>query len=103
MTGGVLARAPANCASSSGHSGACAVVAHGGREPVVGVGAVALLADQAGVLQQAEMPGHARLRQPENAGQLVDVEAVAREHPQQPQPGLVAQQAIERGGLFHIY
>jgi hypothetical protein len=45
----------------------------------------------------------AGLRQPEDAGELLDVEAVLVEHAQQPQPGLVSQQAVERGRLFHIY
>ena len=43
------------------------------------------------------------LREAEDAGELGDVEPVAREHPQQAKPRLVAQQAKERGGLFHIY
>ena len=49
------------------------------------------------------MARHARLREAEDAGQLLDVEPVLVEHPQQPQPGLVAQQPVERGRLFHIY
>ena len=49
------------------------------------------------------MARHARLREAEDAGQLLDVEAVLVEHAQQPQPGLVPQQAVERGRLFHIY
>ena len=49
------------------------------------------------------MARHARLREPEDAGQLLDVEAIVVEHAEQPQPGLVAQQPVERGRVFHIY
>ena len=73
------------------------------RQAVVAEAAVALLADQPGVLQQAEMPRDARLRQAEDAGQLGDVQALAREHPQQAQPRLVAEQPVERRRLLHIY
>ncbi len=96
-------RAPANCASSSGHSGPWPLSWTAGRQPVVGEGAVAFLADQPGVLEQAEMARDPGLREAEDAGQLGDVEAVAREHAEQAQPGLVAEQAKERGGVFHIY
>ena len=64
---------------------------------------VALLADQPGVLEQAEVARHAGLRQAEDAGQLGDVEAIPRQHPQQAEPRLVAEQAEEGGRLFHIY
>ena len=94
---------PANCASSSGHSGAVPFVADARRQPVIAEGAVALLADQTGVFQQAEVARDAGLREAEDAGQLGDVEAVARQHAQQPEPRFVAQQAEERGRLFHIY
>ena len=33
----------------------------------------------------------------------VDVQPFAVEHAEQPQPGLVAEQTVERGGLTHIY
>ena len=49
------------------------------------------------------MPRHARLREPEDAGQLGDVQPLARQHPQQPQPRLVAEQPVERRRLLHIY
>ena len=49
------------------------------------------------------MARHPGLRQAEDAGQLGDVEPIARQHAQQPQPRLVAEQAKERGGVFHIY
>ena len=74
-----------------------------GREAIEAVGAVALFDDELRFLEQAEMARHARLREAEDAGQLLDVEPVLVEHAQQPQPGLVPQQPIERGRLFHIY
>ena len=49
------------------------------------------------------MPGHAGLGEPEDAGELGHVEPIPRQHPQEPQPRLVAEQAEERGRLFHIY
>ena len=82
---------------------ALAVVAHAGGEAVEAVGAVAFFDDEAGVLQQAEVARDARLGQAENAGQFLDVETVLVEHAQQAQPGLVAEQPVERGRLFHIY
>jgi hypothetical protein len=72
------------------------------REAVVGVAPLALLADQPGVLQQPEVPRHAGLRDPEDAGQLADVQPLEAQQPQEPQPGLVPQQAVERGGI-HIH
>jgi len=45
----------------------------------------------------------ARLREAEDAGQLGDVQAFFRQDAQEPQPGLVAEQPVERGDLFHIY
>ena len=74
LTGG--GRAPRRTAPAAAARAALAVVANAGRQAVVGERAVALLDDQAGVLQQAEVPRDAGLRQPENAGQLLDVEAV---------------------------
>src|SRR5689334_13854895 len=73
------------------------------RRAVVAEAAVALLGDQARILEQAEVPRHAGLREAQDAGQLGDVEALAREHPQQPQPRLVAEQPVQRRGFFHIY
>ena len=67
--------ASSNCACSSGQSGP-AVGAHGGGQAIVAERAVALLDHQAGVLEQPEMPRDAGLGQPEDAGQLLDVEAV---------------------------
>ena len=93
--------ARANSASSSGHSGS---------SPPAGPGAGGSRSrcrraprDQAGVLEQPEVPRHARLGQPEDAGELDDVEAVERQRPQQPQPRRVAQQPEERRDRFHIH
>ena len=72
------------------------------RQAVVGEAGVLLLDDQAGVLQQAEMARHARLRQAEDAGELGDVQPLAPQHPQQPQARLVAEQPVEAGGRSHI-
>src|SRR6185503_5347660 len=79
------------------------VAAEGGRQAVVAEPAVALLADQPGVLEHAEVARYARLRQAEHAGELGDVEALARQHSQQAQARLVAKQPIQRRRLFHIY
>ncbi len=49
------------------------------------------------------MAGHARLGDAEDAGELRDVEPVAAQNAQQPQPRLVPQQPEQRGGLTHIY
>src|SRR5688500_1369402 len=48
------------------------------------------------------MARHAGLRDPENRRQLADVQAFEAEQPQQPQPGLVAQQP-EEACAMHIY
>ena len=69
----------------------------------IGVAGVLFLADQAGVLEHAEMPRDAGLRQTEDSGQLGHVQPFAVEDAEQPQPGLVAEQTVERGGLTHIY
>ena len=82
---------------------ALAVILHAGGQAIKAVGAVALLDDQPGFLEEPEVPRHARLRQPQDAGELLDVEAVLVEHPQQPQPGLVPEQTVQRGRRFHIY
>jgi hypothetical protein len=79
------------------------VVAHVGRQPVIGVGAVALLADQPGVLEQPEMTRDAGLGQAEDAGELGDVEAVRRQHAQEPEARLVAEEAEERRRVLHIH
>ena len=40
---------------------------------------------------------------PEDAGQLADVQALVREQAEQPQPDGVAEQTVERGGVHRIY
>ncbi len=81
------------------------VVAGGKRRgrPEVGEAALALLDDQAGVLEQAEVAGHAGLGDAEDPRQLADVQPLGREQPQNPQPGVVAEQPEQAGGLCHIY
>ena len=80
-----------------------AAVADRRRQAVVGERPVPLLHDEAGLLEEAEVPRDAGLREAENAGQLLDVEAVAGEDPQEAEPRVVAQETMERGGLFHIH
>ena len=82
--------------------GVLSVVAQRRSEPVIRVAGVLFLDDQARVLQQAEVPGHARLRETENSRELGDVQALTRQDPQQPEPRLVAEQPVERGRLAHI-
>ena len=40
---------------------------------------------------------------PRTAVSSVTLRRSRAEHPEQAQPGLFAQQAVERGGLIHIY
>ena len=79
------------------------VAAAGPGQAVVGVDAVALLVDQAGVLEQPEVARHARLGQAEDAGELRHVEAVEAQRPQQPQPRRVAQHPETRRDRFDIH
>ena len=78
------------------------VVALGTGQPVVDVDAVAFLAHQAGVFQQAEVARDARLRQAEDPRQLRHVEAVDRQRPEEAQAGRVAEHAEQGRGLEHI-
>ena len=71
-------------------------VLRGVRQPVIGESGVFLFDDEPGLLQQLEVPRHARLREAEDAGQLRDIEPFLPEHPQQPEPGLVAEQTVDR-------
>ena len=74
------------------------------RGPEVGEAALALLADQPRVLQQAEVPRHAGLRDAEDRGQLRDVQPLGMQHPQEPQPDVVAEKAEQRRqGDMHIH
>jgi len=86
-----------------GPQGTLAVIPNAGRQPVEAVRTVPLFDHQPGLFQQAQVPRDPGLRQAENAGQLLDVEAVLLEDAQQPKPGLIAEQAIEGGRVFHIY
>ena len=60
-----------------------------------------LLGDEPGVFEQPEVPGDARLRHAENAGQLADVEAVLRQDAEEPQAGGVGQEPKQGGGALH--
>ena len=75
----------------------------GGVEAVVGEAARGLLGDQARVLEQAEVARDAGLGEAEDGGELGDVEALAGQHPEEAEPDVFPEQAVERGGLIHIY
>jgi hypothetical protein len=47
--------------------------------------------------------GDAGLGDPEDAGQLRDVQALERQQPQQPQPRVVTEEPVEGGRSLHIY
>ena len=49
------------------------------------------------------MAGYARLGDPEDAGQLAHVQPVGGQQAQNAQPGVVAEQPEQAGGLKHIY
>ncbi len=49
------------------------------------------------------MAGHAGLRQAQDAGQLRDIQPLAREYAQQPEAPLVAERPVQRRGLSRIY
>ena len=70
---------------------------------VVGESGLPLFADEPAVLQEAEMPRDSRLRDTQNAGQLGHVQPLGRQQPQQPEPRLVAEKAVESRRVTHIY
>jgi hypothetical protein len=74
-----------------------------GAETIVGEPAGRLLGDQAGVLEQAQVARDAGLGEAEDGGELGDVEALAGQHPEEPEPDGFSQQAVDGGGLIHIY
>ncbi len=80
-----------------------AAITQGWRQLVVAEAAILLFLYQAGFLQESEMTRHAGLRQPEDARELGDIEPLGCQYPQQTQARLVAEQAIEGRGGFHIY
>ncbi len=80
-----------------------ALVEEAGRQPVIAEAAVALFGHEPGLLEEPEVARDARLREAEDAGELGDVQAFFRQHAQEPQPGLIAEQPVERRGLSHIY
>ena len=74
------------------------------RQPVINETCFALLRDEAGVLQEAQVPGDARLGNAQNPGQLADIETVLDQNPQKAQPRPVRKQPKEaRGALHNIY
>ena len=68
-------------------------IVQGRRQTVIGEPGVLLLRHEGGLLQEPEVAGHSGLRQAENPRQLGDVETLASQHAQQPQPRLVAEAA----------
>ena len=62
-----------------------------------------LFNDEPGLLEETQVARDAGLREAENAGQFLDVEAVLVEHAQQAEARLVAKQPVESGRAFHIY
>src|SRR5262245_16472113 len=74
-----------------------------GRDRVVGKSGLANLADKPAILQETEVTRHTGLGNPEDAGQLGDVQPLLTQQPEQAQPDLVAEQPVEGGGLSHIY
>ena len=74
-----------------------------GRRREVGESPFTLFDDQPGILEQAEVPRHAGLRDAEDPRQLADVEPFGAQNAQNPQPGVVAEQLEEAGGRWHIY
>src|SRR6476646_10534720 len=83
--------------------GTVAVRPRGFRHAVVDVARFTLLGNQAGVLQEPEVPGDVRLRDAEDAGQFGHVETVGRQNAKQPQPRRVGKEPKKRGRLLHIY
>ena len=78
-------------------------VLEAGREAIPGVDALALLGDESGLLQHAEVARHARLRETEDARELRDVQPLARQQSQEAEPGVVSQQTVEGAAQLHIY
>jgi hypothetical protein len=97
-----VAAAASNCARSSGHTGPkpFAPRRSASAQPEVREPAVAALLDEPGVLEQPEMPRHARLRDPEDRRQLADVQALRVQQPQDAQARLVAEQAEQAAGAI---
>ena len=74
----------------------------GRRSLEVGEPSVTLFDGEAGLLQQPQVAGHARLGDAEDAGELAHVEPLRLQHPQDTQPRIVAKQP-EQGRRIHIY
>ena len=77
-------------------------IADGRGDAVIAEPGLAFFDDEAGIFQQAQVPRHAGLGEPQDAGQLGHVEPLAVEEPQEAQPRLVAEQPEQPGGLYHI-
>ena len=76
-------------------------VEQGRGEAIEGKPAAAFFDDEPRFFEQAQMARHARLRDAEHGGQLGHVQpaVLSREHAQQAQTHLVAQQPVELAGL----
>ena len=64
-------------------------LADGRGEAVVRESGFAFFGDEAGVLEESEMPRDTRLRDAENTGELGDVQALGRQQSQHAQPHVV--------------
>ena len=80
-------------------------IEQGRGEPIERKPAAPLFDDEAGFFQKAQMPRDAGLRDAEHRRELSDVQAAVlpREHAQQPEPHLVAQQPVQLASLLHIH
>ena len=71
-------------------------------DAVVDIAPLALFADQAGVLQQAQVPGHAGLGHVQDSGQLADIKAVLRQNPKDAQSGAVSEETEKISNALHV-
>jgi hypothetical protein len=78
-------------------------ITHRGGDRVIRESRLALLAEQSTVLEQPQVARHPRLRDAKDARELGDVQALQGHQPQEPQPGLVAEQPVQGRGISHIY
>ena len=77
--------------------------AHVGRDAVVGKAGLPLLTDETALLQKTQVAGHSGLRDPQNRGELGDVEPLQREQTEEPETHLITEQAVQPGSAIHIY
>ncbi len=71
-------------------------------DAVVGVTPLALLADEPRLLEEPQVPGHARLRNPEDPGQLAHIQTLHCQQSEQAEPRLIPKQPVDSGRI-HIH